>query len=75
MTPEEKAKELVKKFEKGIFSIGYSTYSEQRAKQCAIICCDEVSNALIKCSPDYAEKTLWHPIDYWEQVKEKIKSL
>lgn len=68
MTPTEKAKELVEKMFNPIdvgdeytVRIFYSA-----AKQCALICCDEILNAF----DDYLMKS-----HYWQQVKEEIQKL
>jgi hypothetical protein len=81
MTPKEKSIELRSKMR--LFN-GDDCYDEQKniycingndAKRCALILCDEVIGALKKVAPDYEDKTYWHSIDYWEQVKQEIEKL
>ena len=58
MTPKEKAKELVKE---------YSWNADKSdAKQCALICIDEILKAM------YVENR-GNP--YWEQIKQEVKKL
>jgi len=45
MTPKEKAKELIKKYEK-IFDGNYIK-TDENIKQCALICVDEIIQALM----------------------------
>ncbi len=60
MTPQEKAKEIVYKFYDEI------KYME-RAKQCAMIAVDEMTNEL---------GSLGHiQLKYWQQVKKEIENL
>jgi len=75
MTPDEKAKELVKIFEAKMndyldVSYPYSSVENipETAKQCALIAVDEIL------------KTFFLPItdgvkNYWQQVKEQIQKL
>jgi hypothetical protein len=61
MTPQEKANELVDRFDETL------TYleSKQKAKQCALIAVDELL-LLITYQPT---------IDYWNEVKHEIEKL
>jgi len=61
MTPKEKAKELVDRFDETL------TYleSKQKAKQCALIAVDNV----LWMASHYAT------IDYWNEVKQEIEQL
>ena len=67
MTPELKAKELVEKF----------TYynHEEFAVPFATECVNEIITALEKLNPDYLKNTYWHPIDYWQSVRQEINNL
>lgn len=70
LTPQGKAQELVNKYwGKGI------TNDKEIAKQCALIAVDEIILILTKLNPEYEEKTYWHPIDYYKQVKTEIEKL
>jgi hypothetical protein len=70
MTPKDKAKELVDKMwniDERYGSIGF-----HEAKQCALICVDEICEAIkpIRYGLDYINKR-----DDWDEVKEEIKKL
>ena len=77
--PKEKAKELVERFL--FMPIGHCLMTTENAKQCALICCDEIINSLIL----YEEKCVLSPVNayflpetetnYWNKVKEEIKSV
>lgn len=60
MTPKEKAKELIDKYQ-FVYIQNYTSMFE--VKQCALIAVDEVLDAMIEW--DY----------YWEKVKEEIEKL
>lgn len=67
MTPAEKAKELVEKF------IEFADGSHEWAKQCALICVDEVMDSITAEADGLNiafDKTL-----YWSEVKEEIEKL
>ena len=69
MTPKEKAKELIKKYEK-IFDGNYIK-TDENIKQCALICVDEIiktCNKIVQSNdvaPYYNEK-------YWQEVRSEI---
>jgi hypothetical protein len=65
MTPEEKAKELVDKFIPEEESIEFS-----HVKQCALICVDEIIEAL--------EHNSWQNkdwVNFYDEVKQEIEKL
>jgi hypothetical protein len=62
MTPKEKAKELVDKF--NVWT--NDGYGGGFPKQCALIAVDEIIEATIDD---------WSHSDYWEEVKTEIQSL
>ena len=65
MTAKEKAKELVEKYYAFIdFSEVYQP-SSKSAKQCALICVDEIVFTL----------TDLQVLDYWQEVKQEIEKL
>ena len=79
--PKEEAKRLVEKFLKsqiqGLNKEGISVYEvveEKTAKQCALICVEEI----LKTTEAYyfkdGEKVTHHP-PKWQQVKKEIESL
>ena len=80
MTPKEKAKELVESFYRSMFDIKLSdTHIMQTAKQCALICVDEIINSSPSLpiladngsfGSDIEESTKW-----WKQVKTEIENL
>jgi hypothetical protein len=65
MTPKEKAKELLDKFDNTL------TYleSKTKTKQCAIIAVDEIIENVL--GNDWSSPI----IDYWQQVKQEIQAL
>jgi hypothetical protein len=66
MTPQEKSKELVYKY------MGHSQFGLISAKQCALICVDELlmENEL-NGWPDAIQRSY----KYWNEVKEEINKL
>tara|TARA_R110000765_G_scaffold6913_1_gene22555 strand:- start:649 stop:906 length:258 start_codon:yes stop_codon:yes gene_type:complete len=85
MTPKEKAKELcVKFFEPSVFEYEKKQYFEEMAKQCALICVDEILKANEKISlKDLSETMQTNDIlcqltdnaMYWQEVKQEINKL
>ena len=73
MKANEKAMELcVKFFEPSVFEYEKKQYFEEMAKQCALICVDEiVSEHLDEGINSYVQKR----IDYWSEVKQEINKL
>lgn len=71
MTEKEKAKELIKKFKSiEIGSEGFHSWGMEdwQAKECAIICCDEIIDV---AKGSYDEDWL----RYWKNVKKEINNL
>ena len=67
MSPQEKAEELCRKM---LFQIEWNAQPSTVkgiAKECALICCNEVLNNL--------EDHTGEDIAYWEEVKQEIKLL
>lgn len=85
MTPKERAKELIEKFEDvddcdKHYNDRYSPCSHQ-AKQCAIICVEQILDSF-DCNINYPDRILIGPSDkqtliggseYWEEVLEHLK--
>ena len=76
LTPKEKAKELVERF-LALKKINPNAitrpYNWQEAKQCALICVDEMQNVLMNgedCSFENASKVM-----YLEEVKQELEKL
>jgi hypothetical protein len=75
MTPQEKAAELVKKFEE------YAVYDDDNprivifaAKQCALIGVEEIINNNSKI-PGLLTQDTMHNTWYWQEVKQEIEKL
>ena len=65
--PKDKARELVERFSPKCSGNSQSELNKELAKQCAVICCDEIISALntcILCKNSIRE--------YWNKVKESI---
>lgn len=68
MSAEEKAKELVEKFQKQIFfDITNERLDIEEAKGCALICVDEIIDLVKHIDVDSE--------DYWNEVKQQIEKL
>jgi hypothetical protein len=77
MTPKEKAKELVGKYQKLDIEIGgqydgYLTMKIYDAKQCAMIAVDEIINAINSITDKYIELGMRQ---FWHEVKTEIEKL
>lgn len=74
MTAKEKAKELVGSF---IGISGEYTYTDwtdkQHAKQCALICVDEITDELINNFMHINEP--YKRLEFWQNVKQEINNL
>lgn len=87
MTPKEKAEELVERFKKekvtvfftenSIPSLLHAPMINKSAKQCALICVDEVlqSNPIIKGTSDDLITMIVQTKAYWYEVKQEIEKL
>ena len=75
MTPQEKAQELITKYE-SFFSIAFSQAGsilrKEKIKQCAIIAVDEIlfylNNTKERCQN-------WPAFEYYQSVKQEIEKL
>lgn len=73
MTPQEKAKELVDKFQKQIFfEITDERLDINESKGCALIAVEEILDVDYY---DMSEELFDNHIEYWEQVKHEIEKL
>ena len=71
MTPQEqKAGELVEKFYYAKDEDGYYSTNKYRAKQCALICVDEIIESHID---EFTQQN--ECADYWNEVKTEINKL
>ena len=81
LTPKEKAKELVDKYQYYGVMIDDVRMNEEDAKECALISLDEVINSgfgsrLIQFEyPNKNSTKLLSPIKYWQEVKQEINKL
>jgi len=68
MTPQEKARDLVDKYDNTL------TYleSKSKAKQCALIAVEEILNTLYSIPFGNA---LDNELEYWNEVKQEIEKL
>lgn len=70
MTPKEKAKELVLKYEEYFNNI----YTNYKAIKCALIAVDEIINEYPNAKPMIVYMT--NPrVRYWQEVKQEIENL
>ena len=83
MTPKEKAKELVEKMFSNMPKYLQGKIGSETAKQCALICVDEILEANEKISLKGLSETmqtndiLYQLTDnamYWQEVKKEIES-
>jgi hypothetical protein len=74
MTPKEKAKELVNKFQKQIFfDVTDNRLDIDEAKGCALIAVDEIIKSQKCCDECQMEGSI--EMAYWQQVKQEIEKL
>lgn len=76
MKPEQKAKELITKMH--LFSSGDSgkdDLTKANAKQCALICADEVMKRVPYLRHENPTIYRLDTVDYWEEVKKEINKL
>ena len=72
MTPKDKAKELFNHFLKWMETID----NKNEAKQCALICVDEIENALIEYGDDCNElQNMDRTLNYWQNVRKELETL
>ena len=71
MTAKEKAKELVEKYQFNGDMIDDIRMSEESAKQCALICVDEILESLWNVGHSSSNDE----INYWKEVKQEINKL
>jgi len=76
MTPKEKAKELVNKYENYFFNI----YTNYRAIQCALIAVNEIlklenTNTYNYLTENKKQLIVQLANSYWQEVKQEIEAL
>ena len=78
MTPEEKAKELVKKFTT-FHAVGYAeeiTPDTYTAKKHAEVCVEEIEISLIECGELSDQlQNMDRELNYWQNVRKAIETL
>ena len=76
MTPKEKARGLVKRFKIVRLKEGKSKLTDISSKRCALLCVDEIDNALQNI-PDLqvSGNVLLDQIKYYQEVKQEINHL
>ena len=76
MTPKEKAKELVEKYQFNGDMIDDVRMSEESAVECALICVEEIIiNGGTKNVIQYELNCFTNKVDYWKEVKQEINKL
>ena len=73
MEAEDKAKELLRKYWIGINEIAEDSISYRQAKQCALICVEEIINLMV-VSFKWDEKTNGN-IHFWEEVRDELNKM
>jgi len=79
MTPKQKAKELYDKFFNKIDHFDAHWDIEKQAKQCALICVDEIIEEydlkITVICYDYDRETWEEELEFWQEVKQEITNL
>ena len=77
MKAKDKAKELVERFKyRTLRGVEVETMSISLAKQCALICVDEIIiNGGTKNVIQYEPNCFTNKVDYWKEVKQEIEKL
>ena len=75
MTEKDKAKELVERYLKKIIELAYAeTKSKELAKQCALICVDEMLEFAYNIEWEKKEDALYK-MKFLKEVKQEIEKL
>lgn len=77
MTPKEKSKQLIDKFDEQLNHLacgtnGIEEYIYEQARYCALIAVDEILDDDVY---DMSEQLFENRINYWEEVKQEIEKL
>ena len=78
MTPKQKAKELVERFKAKVeFEIMPESTNMFNAKECALICVDEIEKYRKVLEDEYDEYFYYayNQEEYWQEVKQEINKL
>ena len=72
MTPKEKAKDLVDKFDYAI-STGNDLLQKRGSRQCALIAVEEIINSNPHSNP--LNTSVYSTMQFWKEVKHEIEKL
>ena len=80
MTPEDKAKQLMNKIYKDVYSNFSKKGTSHTRKQCALICVDEITEILMNLRGEFMDlKNISYSktesLEYWQEVKQQIEKL
>ena len=75
MRPKEKAMELLDKYYFAKDEDGSYSMSLYKAKQCVLICVDEIIYSSLMEQPQHTMIYNPHKNDYWNKVKEEVIKL
>ena len=86
MSPQDKAKQLVEKYLnlsvnvihtdcEGDISIASGTPTQSHAKQCALICANEIRMQIESSTPKDDPYANLFAFDYWNEVKTEIEKI
>jgi hypothetical protein len=73
MKAKDKAKELIEKFYKAEDEHGFHSINSFRARQCALICVNNIIAANPHSNP--FNTSVYSTMDYWLEVKKEIMEL
>jgi hypothetical protein len=76
MTPTEKATELIEQFEKVDTFAMTSRHGKLIPKECALICIEQIENALIDCGELSDQlQNMDRELYFWQNVRKEIESM
>ena len=75
MTPRQRAEELVDKFRMNVLDYEGCSINTHKAKQCALICVNQIILEQCKSSELKDAKYQDERIRYWMEVKQEIEKL
>jgi len=75
MTAKDKAMELMDKFYDVEIYADYGASASIDAKECALICVDEILKSNIELFGQMDNDDSWYDDSYWQEVKQEIDKL
>lgn len=80
MTPKEKAKQLVNRFDESLNHLtcgtnGIERHIRERAVACALIAVDEIMPYLEFYEEQYGDGLFEHDLSFWREVKQEIQKM